>query len=559
MRPGSVLAPGPRTAPGSLGTAPWLLLLLVVLALVPARARAADAAADRPVIVAAAEALGGLERVRAVRNITLIGYGMWAYQFGGGNVTASPVAVQRYLAANDLRRVYDLEHDRFQQTERRDMLFTFARAAPTQWQPFNLVLDGDVAFDVSPEGKAHRVQRWDASAWYVDGVHMRRMWMLNNPVALVRAALDPSTTLGAVRSEAGIQGPQQVFDVTLRQGDKFTMALSASTHLPAWIRWNNPHNTFGEFTFTTYLEGYEPYQGLMLPTSYNTKTDWRNVSELQISVDGYQIDGPIPDLQASAAVRAMPDVPQASPVTVTKIADHIWYLSGGPVTDNRAAPQGSTVYEFADHLVIFELNSKLMAKAIIDTARTLVPGKVPTMLITSHAHTDHIDGIRVAVAEGLAVISRRENELIIRDMATHPAPDFPDALSLHPMPLKFIPVDEHLRLSDPTMTVDVYWARANSHMADGLFAYAPAQKVLSDADVAFAARDYQPWADNYMDDIDYYKLDVREVLPIHFPPMTQQQTIEFIKAGVQGLRERCARQQTLDVPIPGCPVLTHRY
>lgn len=548
------------SALGALG-ARGALLLMLLLALAPARSWAADAdaAADRPAIAAAAEALGGLDRVRAVRNITLIGYGMWAYQFGGGNVTASPVAVQRYLAANDLRRVYDLEHGRFQQLERRDMLFTFARAAPTQWQPFNLVLDGDVAFDVSPEGKAHRVQRWDASAWYVDGVHMRRMWMLNNPVALVRAALDPSTKLGAVRSEAGIQGAQQVFDVTLRQGDKFTMALSASTHLPAWIRWNNPHNTFGEFTFTTYLEGYEPYQGLLLPTSYNTKTDWRNISELQISVDGYQVDGAIANLEASAAVRAMPDVPQASPVTVTKIADHIWYLAGGPVTDNRAAPQGSTVYEFADHLVIFELNSKLMAKAIIDTAKTLVPGKVPTMLITSHAHTDHIDGIRVAVAEGLAVIARRENELIIRDMTSHQAPDFPDALSLHPLPLKFIPVDEHLRLSDPMMTVDVYWARTNSHMADGLFAYAPGQKVLSDADVAFAARDYQPWPDNYLDDIEYYKLDVREVLPIHFPPMTQQQTLEFIKAGVQGLRERCAQQQTLGVPIPGCPVLTHRY
>jgi hypothetical protein len=130
---------------------------------------------------------------------------------------------------------------------------------------------------------------------------------------------------------------------------------------------------------------------------------------------------------------------------------------------------------------------------------------------------------------------------------------------MHPMPLKFIPVDEHLRLSDSMMTVDVYWARTNSHMADGLFAYAPAQKIMSDADIAFAAIDYQPWADNYLDDLEYYKLDVREVLPIHFPPMTHEQTIEFIKQGVQGLRERCAQQQAAHVPIPGCPVLTHRY
>jgi hypothetical protein len=52
---------------------------------------------------------------------------------------------------------------------------------------------------------------------------------------------------------------------------------------------------------------------------------------------------------------------------------------------------------------------------------------------------------------------------------------------------------------------------------------------------------------------------VREVLPIHFPPMTHERTIEFIRKGVQGLRERCAQQQAAGVPIPGCPVLTHRY
>jgi hypothetical protein len=53
--------------------------------------------------------------------------------------------------------------------------------------------------------------------------------------------------------------------------------------------------------------------------------------------------------------------------------------------------------------------------------------------------------------------------------------------------------------------------------------------------------------------------DVREVLPVHFPPMTHAQTLEFIKGGVQRLRERCAQQQAADLPIVGCPVLTHRY
>src|SRR4051794_33243904 len=36
---------------------------------------------------AAAEALGGANRLRAVRNITLQGYAQYAYQNGGGNIS----------------------------------------------------------------------------------------------------------------------------------------------------------------------------------------------------------------------------------------------------------------------------------------------------------------------------------------------------------------------------------------------------------------------------------------------------------------------------------------
>src|SRR5215471_12163217 len=87
-------------------------------ALIVSALSALHAQPARTIIDQAAEALGGSERVRAVKNITLVGYGQYAYPFGGGNITAPPDAPQKYIAANDLRRVYDLEHGRFQQLER---------------------------------------------------------------------------------------------------------------------------------------------------------------------------------------------------------------------------------------------------------------------------------------------------------------------------------------------------------------------------------------------------------------------------------------------------------
>ncbi|MDE3158622.1 MAG: hypothetical protein KGM92_07620, partial [Acidobacteriota bacterium] len=49
--------------------------------------RAAGGGSARSIVEQAAEALGGAARVRAVRNITLTGYGQYAYMFGGGRIT----------------------------------------------------------------------------------------------------------------------------------------------------------------------------------------------------------------------------------------------------------------------------------------------------------------------------------------------------------------------------------------------------------------------------------------------------------------------------------------
>lgn len=509
-------------------------------------------ASARTVVDQAAEALGGSGRVGSVRNITLIGYGQYAYMFGGGGITGSPDAPQKYQAANDLRRVYDLENSRFQQLERRNMLFPFLAAFGHSFALNNLVLDGDLAYDVFG-GKAVRVARWKENPLQLDGVHMRRMWMLNNPVALLRAAMDRGTRLSAPRQ----QGDQTVIDLTLKEGDKFSAGFFAN-HVPAWVRWSNPQTDLGQVTMTTHFTGYGAFGGLLLPLGYDTRLDWRDTDYFKIYVDNYLVDGEIAGLAAPAEVRNAPEPPSypVERVTSVPVAQGIWRINQG----------GTTVVEFKDHLTIFELDIDVhQAKAVIAYARTLAPGKPVTQYIASHAHFDHVAGLRQAVAEGLTVIARRGNEGIFREMAAHPAPDFPDDLAKSPKPLKFMPVDERLRLSDDTMTLDVLWARNNIHMADAVFAYAPAQKVAIEGDIATAAYDYQFWPDNFRDLIDYYKLDVEKDSPVHsvWPEhpnvLTMPQVDELIKGGTQRARERCATELEKGNYFPGCPLWSKRY
>src|SRR5688572_31219968 len=116
-----------------------------------------------------------------------------------------------------------------------------------------------------------------------------------------------------------------------------------------------------------------------------------------------------------------------------KVADHVWFLNG------------NTFFEFDDHITMVEANRPDAAlQAILKVANALVPGKRVTQVIQSHHHFDHSVGLRAAVAEGLAIISRRGNEGIFREMARGLAKPFPDALARNPKPLKYIPVDAHL-------------------------------------------------------------------------------------------------------------------
>jgi glyoxylase-like metal-dependent hydrolase (beta-lactamase superfamily II) len=528
-----------------------LAVLAAMVLLGPGVSRAAQTSDGRGVINAAAAALGGADRVRAVRNITLHGYGQYAYMFGGGRITAVPEAPEKYIAANDLRRVYDLQNDRFEQQERRNMLFPFLATFGHSFALNDLILDGDVAFDRSGD-RATQVPRYVEGPLHIDGVYMRRMWMLNNPVVLVRAALDPATRLSTPRRE----GANTVVDLTLKTGERLSAGFAADG-LPAFVRWRVPHPNLGEAVYTTSFSGYGVYGGLQLPLGYATKLDWRDVDYFKLYVDNYEIDTQIANLSAPAAIRSAPE-PVSYPkpdLTSVAVAPGIWRISNG-----------TTVIAFKDHLTLFELGlNARQAQAVIDYARTLAPGKPITQLITSHNHFDHIAGIRQAVANDITIIARRPNEGLYRELVSRKAVEFADDLAKAPKALKFMPVDERLRLSDETMTVEVYWVRNNIHMAEAVLAYVPSQKLAIEGDIATAAYDYQFWPDNFRDNLERYGLQVERVSPVHHvvreggPILTMTEIDALIKGGADRARERCAQELAKGNYFAGCPVHSRRY
>ena len=198
-------------------------------------------------------------------------------------------------------------------------------------------------------------------------------------------------------------------------------------------------------------------------------------------------------------------------VTVTPLAKGVWDVRVG---NNNGGP----VIEFADHLVMFEANGSAAATlARIDAANALVPGKPVTSLIVSHHHFDHTAGLRAAVSRGLAVISHRGNEAIFREMIARPAVVYPDELARSPHPLVFTPVDERLVLEDGTQRLEIYHVLGHSHMANAVFAYLPAARIMMEGDLGDAGWTWHWWASALAANIKAYDIEPRLNVAVHGP------------------------------------------
>ena len=508
-------------------------------------------APELQLVTRAADALGGRDRVMAVKTLQIVGYGELAYFNGGGNITGDPAAPQKWQKVLDYTRTIDLEHWRTRVQQRLKMDFVFASTAgQLGLNRTNETLDGDIAYNIgggflaAPQAGTLQPQPAGPAA-----ARQRRVELLAHPLTIVRAALDPSTKVSNLRK----QGNLQLVDVTMRQGDTLTLAVNGTSNLPAWVSYVGPNANLGDVTYRTAFAGYVPEKGIQLPTGIATTIDFRNVVQSKLYVDRNIVDASIDDLSAPASVRSAPP-PQGPPAGANaalkpiKVADHVWYMNG------------NTFFEFDDHFTMVEANRTDAAlQAILKVVNALVPGKRVTQVIQTHHHFDHSVGLRAAVAEGLTVISRRGNEGIFREMVARPAKLFPDALGRNPKPLSFIPVDDHLKLKDATNEIDIYHIIGNYHMADGVVVHVPASNLFVEADLTTQDWDFNWWGDSFMNNIEYRKIKVDTNLAVHAQkPFPLAEVVSAIERQVRNTQAFCRRAADAQFFQPGCPIQYNR-
>jgi glyoxylase-like metal-dependent hydrolase (beta-lactamase superfamily II) len=451
---------------------------------------------EMQVVADAAEAMGGADRIQAVRALTMEGSGRDLAV--GGSVT--PEAPPNVNLVADYRRTLDAAAPRMRTTQTRTAQYRFANAVVVKQDQG---LDGEVAYNGA--------QRASAAA-----ARDRRAEWLRHPLVLVRAALDPAAKVSNLRTEDG----QPHVDVALPSGDTVTLAVDPATKLPSHVTAPAYDPNWGDVTIEAQFSNYQAVGGLQLPATIVTKQDQWTTTERTLS--SQTLDGDTSGLAAAESVKsAAAPTPAAPTVPVEEVGKGIWWLAG--------SSHRSVAFEFDDHITLFEVPlDEARTKAVIEMARTLRPGKPVTHAVVSHHHLDHSGGYRTAVAEGLTIITPRIYEAFFKELAGRAHTRELDALARSPKAPMFQLVDDQLELKDGTNTVILYNVET-SHMKAALFAWVPRDRTLIQADLFDNGWQQQPWGDTMLEAIAARKLNVATHVPIHGPRQTHAEVLKTLK------------------------------
>lgn len=171
----------------------------------------------------------------------------------------------------------------------------------------------------------------------------------------------------------------------------------------------------------------------------------------------------------------VPPAPPAPGVAVDKLADDLYFLGGGS--------HHSLAVGFKDEVVVIEapLNDD-RSLAVLAKVSELFPQK-KIRLVPTHYHFDHSGGLRTYVAWGLPILTTPGNKAFIEKMVMAPHTIRPDSLSRDPKKPNVETFTKKKVLSDGVRTLELHDVGPNPHVGEMVVAYLPKEKMLFVADL----------------------------------------------------------------------------
>ena len=253
-----------------------LRFIVIALALVSC----GRATPEQSPIEAAATALGGAEGIRALEGFAFHGTGAVSDAAGAPDAAGPVWTIAEYVRTVDLVNV---------RSQVRQVRVAEGPATGERVRRLTEGVDGDIAWDITPDGRPAR-----ASA---AAARVRRVDRLHHPITIVREALEPMARVSNVRTE----GAEELMDVTTRLGELVTLAIDRTTHLPARVISVTADSSAGDGRRVTTFADYNDVGDLKMP--YRLLTTTANGVRLDLQVSDYFVERAIAGLAAPESVK----------------------------------------------------------------------------------------------------------------------------------------------------------------------------------------------------------------------------------------------------------------
>jgi len=273
-----------------------------------------------------------------------------------------------------------------------------------------------------------------------------------------------------------------------------------------WI--DNP--VLGDMLVEMSFSDYKDFGGITFPARI-VQTQG-GFPMLELSVSAVQAN---PALHIEVPANVQQAVPAAVTVAAQKIADGVWYLTGGT--------HHSVAVEFKDHVAVIEgPQSEERSTAVIAEVKKAIPNKPIRYLVNTHHHFDHSGGIRTYAAEGATIVTHQLNKAFYEKAFAAPRTLNPDRLAQSGKTARFETVADKKVLTDGSRTLELHHLQGNPHHAGFIVAYLPAEKILVQVDAYSPAAPNapppaspSPAAVNLFENIERLKLDVGSIAALH--------------------------------------------
>lgn len=496
---------------------------IAILTLLLIGAPTANAQSAKAILDQAANAMGGLNALRALKNEIVESEGK---QFDSSS-TPQPLGPTRQIST-------------FRYTLTRDL--TQARLR-VEWDGRNSARNESIRYLEVIDGNVGLLRDGEANTAKTSRLHPGRLATRMReekraPSKILLIAANQKNLRRLADAEVGGRN-NQVLSFT-DSGDEFRIYLDTKTHLPTQVDILEDDPLEGDSSYVLRYADWRKVDAVMTPFSLRYELNGRALQEEQVKSVRRNV-------ALAADAFAVPDsvrnektdvTPIASQWIPRRVAGAVSYQDFGRppnVEWNRLADgvhklQGTghatIVVEMQDHLVVVEGPLyEARTAPVVKSIKEKFPNKPIRYVIPTHHHLDHAGGIRAFMATGATLVVPFSAKEFYARVAKAPHTRNPDSLEKNKVGVVIEAFGGGPRiLTDGKRRVEVY-PLPLSHAEDLVVVYLPAEKIVIEAD-QISPRNGQvrsaPAVKEFVPALDKLNLDVATIVGIHGDSATLQ-------------------------------------